>query len=409
MNFVFVSPQFPSVYWRFCAALRRNGARVLGVGDTPYDDLAREVRESLDEYYWVPSLEDYDQVFRAVAFFSFKYGKVDWVESNNEHWLAQDARLREDFNVSTGPRPALLGRWQSKAQQKPLYAAAGIPSARQTRLTNFDETRWFIGEMGHFPVFAKPEFGVGSEGTRLLTCDDDLRALIAEHGDVPYVVEQYVEGDMCSYDAILDSRGEPLFENQEEFPPSMADVARLGLDMSYRSCPGVDPELARLGRAAARAFGLSRRFVHMEFFRLSHDRPGLGAAGDYVGLEVNVRPPGGLTPEMMCWAHGVDVFQAWADMVCYDELRHAAPNDVPAYCVYAGRRDGRAYAHDEGDVRARWGRAIVSSGRIPDALSDDLGNYQFTARLATSGEADEFVAYVHEHAGEGGDDGDQTS
>ena len=406
MNFVFVSPQFPSVYWRFCAALRRNGAHVLGIGDTPYDQLAQEVTDSLDEYYWVPTLEDYDQVFRAVAFFSFKYGKIDWIESNNEHWLAQDARLREDFNVVTGPRPSVLARWQSKAEQKPLYVAAGVPTARQTRLTTFDETRWIIGEMGHFPVFAKPEFGVGSGGARLLACDDDLRELLASHGDVPYVVEQYVEGDICSYDAILDSRCEPLFENQEEFPPSMAEVSRLGLDMSYRSCPGVDPELARLGRAVARSFGLARRFVHMEFFRLTEGRPGFGAAGDYVGLEVNVRPPGGLTPEMMCWAHGIDVYQAWADMVCFDELRHAAPKDVPAHCVYAGRRDGRAYAHVESDIRERWGRALVSSGRVPDALSDELGNYQFTARLSASSEADEFVAYVHEPAEEGGSDED---
>ena len=35
MNFVFVSPQFPETYWNFCAALRRNGVNVHGVGDTP--------------------------------------------------------------------------------------------------------------------------------------------------------------------------------------------------------------------------------------------------------------------------------------------------------------------------------------------------------------------------------------
>ena len=406
MNFVFVSPQFPEVYWRFCAALRRDGARVLGIGDTPYDLLSPEVRSSLDEYYWVSSLEDYDQVYRAVAFFSFKYGKVDWIESNNEFWLAQDARLREDFNVANGPHPEQLAVWQSKAAQKPLYAAAGVPTARQTSLTTFDETRWFIGEMGHFPVFAKPEVGVGSGGTRLLTSDDDLRALLADHGDVPYVVEQYVEGDICSWDAILDSRGEPLFENQEEFPPSMADVAQRQLDLTYRSLPEVDPALARAGRAVVHAFGLASRFVHLEFFRLSQDRPGLGFAGDYVGLEVNVRPPGGSTPEMLGWAHGLDVFQAWADMVCYDELR-CEPSGEPCVCVYAARRDAHRYVHAHEDVMARWGDAIVSCGRVADALSDDLGNQQYTARFATSEEADEFVAYVQARRGFG--HGDQAS
>ena len=407
MNVIFVSPQFPSVYWQFCAALRRNGAVALGIGDTPWEALAEEVRASLDEYYWVGDLEDYDQVYRAVAYFSYRYGKPDWIESNNEHWLSLDARLREDFNVVRGPRPGEVERWQSKARQKPLYAAAGVPTARQTMLTTFDETRWFIGEMGHYPVFAKPEVGVGACGTRILRSDDDLRALLRDCGaggdggdpPVPYVVEQLVEGDLCSWDAVLDSGGEPLFENQEEFPPSMADVVHGGLDMSYRSCPKVDPRLSELGRRTARAFGLVSRFVHMEFFRLRSDRPGLGAAGDYVGLEVNVRPPGGSTPEMMNYAHATNVYQVWADMVCFDE-RRTEPDGTDVYCVYASRRDAHRYAHGHDEVLARWGAAVVSCGRVPDALSDDLGNYQYTARLATSEEADEFVAYVHEREGD---------
>ena len=405
MNVVFVSPQFPEVYWKFCSALRRNGARALGIGDTPWESLASEVRDSLDEYYWVHDLENYDEVYRAVAYFAYRWGRIDWIESNNEHWLASDARLREDFNVAHGPRPAQIAQWQSKAAQKPLYAAAGVASARQTRLTTFDETRWFIGEMGHYPVFAKPEFGVGSVGTRILGSDADLRVLLAEHGETPYVVEELVRGDICSWDAILDSRGEPIFENQEEFPPSMADVVYGGLDLVYRSCPSVDPRLARAGRSVARAFGLVSRFVHMEFFRLAEDRPGLGFAGDYVGLEVNVRPPGGTSPEMMNYAHATDVYQIWADMVCFDE-RRTEPGGTDGFCVYVGRRDAHRYAHAHEDVLGRWGAAVVAHGRVPEALSDDMGNYQYTARLESAEEADEFVAYVEERECQG--DGDTS-
>ena len=79
MNFVFISPNFPHTYWNFCDRLRRNGANVLGIGDAPYDDLEDGLKGALTEYYKVSSLEDYDQVFRAVAFFSFKYGKIDWI------------------------------------------------------------------------------------------------------------------------------------------------------------------------------------------------------------------------------------------------------------------------------------------------------------------------------------------
>ena len=53
MNFIFISPQFPHTYWNFCARLKKNGINVLGIGDTPYDQLSQELRNSLTEYYRV--------------------------------------------------------------------------------------------------------------------------------------------------------------------------------------------------------------------------------------------------------------------------------------------------------------------------------------------------------------------
>ena len=399
MNFVFVSPQFPEVYWHFCACLRRNGATVLGIGDTPYDAISDQLKAALTEYYWLPSLEDYDAIFRAVAFFSYKYGKIDWLESNNEYWLGQDARLRDDFHITTGASAAQMAQWQSKAAMKPLYAAAGVPTARQLRLgegVSLDDARAFVAQVG-YPAFAKPERGVGSGGAHAVADDAELVALFdeAEAAGETYVLEEFVGGQICSYDAIVDSHGDPLFENQEEFPPSMADVAALRLDMSYLSRPKVDPKLQALGRAATKGFGLRSRFVHQEYFRLTEDKPGLGAAGDYVGLEVNVRPPGGYTPDLMNYAHAIDVYQIWADMVCFDRTDVVA-GGTDAFCVYASRRDIYEYAHPIDEVRARFGSAVMWAQRMPDGLSDDLGNFGVVARLATQDEVDDFVAFVQE-------------
>ena len=36
MNFIFISPNFPTKFWQFCDALKKNGATVLGIGDAPY-------------------------------------------------------------------------------------------------------------------------------------------------------------------------------------------------------------------------------------------------------------------------------------------------------------------------------------------------------------------------------------
>lgn len=399
MNFIFISPQFPETYWNWCDRLRRCGANVLGIGDTPYDSISDQLKGVLTEYYWVPSLEDYDQVFRAVAFFSHKHGKIDWIESNNEHWLAQDARLRDDFNVRTGAGAEQMATWQSKAGMKPLYAAGKVPAARQVRVASAADAkaaRAFATKAG-YPLFAKPEKGVGSGGAHAVADAAALNAFLSARRDVPYVLEEFVAGDICSYDAILDSRGNPLFENQEEFPPSMEEVVRLQLDVSYFSRPSVDPKLQKLGRAAAKSFGLASRFVHMEFFRLSKAKPGLGEVGDYVGLEVNVRPPGGFTPDIMNFAHSTDVYQIWAEMVCFDE-RRLPESDDHGFCVYASRRDIYTYAHTDAEVRKRFGAAIRMSGRMADALSDDLGNSFYMGRFDTEQDLRDFVAFVQARA-----------
>ena len=101
-NFIFISPDFPDNYWKFCRELKNDGFNVLGIGDCPYNQLTEELKDSLSEYYWVTNLQNYDEVFRAVAFFTFRYGKIEYIESNNEFWLERDAMLRTEFNVKTG-------------------------------------------------------------------------------------------------------------------------------------------------------------------------------------------------------------------------------------------------------------------------------------------------------------------
>ena len=130
MNFVFISPHFPENYWNFCDRLRANGVNVLGIGDAPYETLPALLKSALTEYYRVDNMENYDEMLRAMGFFTFKYGKIDWVESNNEYWLEQDARLRTDFNITTGIKSAEIEKFKRKSMMKTYYQKAGIPTAR---------------------------------------------------------------------------------------------------------------------------------------------------------------------------------------------------------------------------------------------------------------------------------------
>ena len=126
MNFVFISPAFPKNYYNFCDRLLRNGFNVLGIGDTDYFELDENVKNSLTEYYRVSSLESYDEVYRAVAFFAFKYGKIDFLESNNEYWLRQDSKLRTDFNINGAKTEDVLS-FTSKSNMKEFYIKSTCP------------------------------------------------------------------------------------------------------------------------------------------------------------------------------------------------------------------------------------------------------------------------------------------
>ena len=391
MNFVFVSPHFPHTYWQFCDRLKRNGLNVLGIGDAPYDSLEAPLKAALTEYYRVNSLEDYDQVYRAVAFFAFKYGKIDWIESMNEYWLEQDARLRTDFNINTGIREDRISFIKEKSLMKKLYLEAGIPTARQHIVSSREAGKDFIREVG-YPVIVKPDIGVGATHTWKLENDADLAAFYDHLPAVPYVMEEFIQGEICSYDAILDSRCEPLFESMTVWPPVM-DIVNKDLDLMYYTCPEVPEALRKLGRKTVKAFGVDRRFVHLEFFRLTKARKGLGRVGDFVALEVNMRPAGGYTPDMMDFAHSTDVYQIYADMVAYDE-RRVPESPCHAYCVYASRKDGHTYARSHEEIMAVYGARMMMQEEMPPMNWPQMGRYMYTARLDTFEEAQAFIEFV---------------
>lgn len=395
MNFVFISPQFPQTFWNFCDRLKRNGVNVLGIGDTPYDSLAQNVKDSLSEYYWLPTLEDYDGVYRAVAFFAHKYGRIDWLESNNEYWLEQDARLRTDFNITTGIKSDEIEKIKSKAEMKKWYEKAGIPTARQHRVSDLAAAKAFIAQTG-YPVIVKPEIGVGALDTYKLENDDDLKNFYDNMPAHPYVMEEFITGNIASYDAIINSKGEPLFESMTCWPPSIMDIVNHRLDLAYYVAADMPDSLRRMGRAAVDAFGVKSRFVHMEFFCLTKAKPGLGEVGDFVALEVNMRPAGGYTPDMMDYAHSLDVYQIWADMVTYDERRFPAA-EVEQFCAYAGRRDEYQYANTHGEILEKYGDRIVTCERMPELMWDQMGNMNYTAILPDEEATKEFIRFVQEY------------
>ncbi len=387
MNLVFVSPHFPPNYLWFCVELRRLGANVLGIADAAHDRLRPELRQALSEYYRVDDLHDYDQVLRACGHFTHRPGKIDRVESHNEHWLATDARLRDDFNVP-GLREAELADIQHKSRMKERLRGAGVAVARGGIARDLEEARRIAADLG-YPLIAKPDVGVGAAATSRLGDDRELASFFDRKPAVDYVLEEFVEGSLFSFDGLTGRDGRIVFATSHRFSRGIMEVVNSDEDLFYYSLREIPADIEDVGRRAVNAFGLRERFFHFELLRRSSD-------GGLVALELNARPPGGWTTDMFNYANDIDIYREWANVVLHD--RFTARPARPFHCCYAGRKRHKRYAHAHEEIFSRFGRLIPHHGAIDSAFRAAIGDYGYLARSPALEEVLEAATFIQEEA-----------
>jgi hypothetical protein len=383
MNFVFLSPHFPPNYFRFSLELRRLGVNVLGLADEAHDRLRPELRDALAEYYRVGDLHDYDQALRAVGLFTHRHGRVDRIESHNEHWLDLEARLRTDFNVA-GLKAGELADIKRKSRMKERFRSAGIAVARGGLAPTLADARRLAGEVG-YPLVAKPDVGVGAAATWRIGGDAELASFFRTKPPIDYVLEEFVPGRLFSFDGLADRDGRIVFHTSHFFSRGIMEAVNDDEDLFYYSLRDIPADAEEVGRRAVAAFDLRERFFHFEFFR-THQ-------GDrVVALEINARPPGGLTTDMFNWASDIDVYREWANVVVHGRFEAVASR--PYHCCYVGRKWSKRYARSHEEVLAAFGPLIVHHEPINSAFRSAIGDYGYvlrSPRLADVVEAATFI------------------
>jgi len=381
MNVVFLSPHFPPHLYLFCARLRELGATVLGIADAPWESLRPELRDALTEYYRVPDLHDVDALVRALGYLTHRYGKLDRIDSLNEYWLETEARLRTEFNI-TGLRTTDMARIKRKSAMKRVFERAGVPAARGRLVRTPADLQAIIEEVG-YPVIAKPDVGVGAAQTYRLVDDDDAAAFLAGRPRVDYIVEEELRGTLLTFDGLVDRRGEIVFASSLVYSIPVLDAVR-GADLAYWIDREIAPDLAEIGARFVRAFGVRERPFHFELFRLPD--------GSLFALEVNMRQPGGITVDLWNWANEIDFYRAWAEVVVRGttEIR----TERPYYCLWAGRKHGRAYRLSHDEVIRRVGGLLVHHERVDDIFASAIGNEGYVLRSPELGPLLEAAAEI---------------
>lgn len=406
MNFIFISPNFPPRYYKWVEALKDHGVRILGIGDSPYYDVSPRLKSSLTEYFFVDDLGNYDKMLAACKYFENKYGKIEWIESDNEWWLEMDAKLRQGMGVTTGFWPDQMEHIKAKSAMKACFQEGGAKTMRYCLLNGPEDLKTaqdFI-KLVSYPVFVKPNIGVGANSSFAIHDDAELAKFLAVKLPETYIMEEYIEGTIVSFDGVCDSKSEVVFCTSDHFQTAIATVVNDNTDYYYYNNPFALPfydldgkEFEKVGRAVVKAFGIKQRFFHIEFFLLTKDKPGFAKKGEFVALECNMRPAGGFTPDLIDYANSVSCYEIWADVVCYDQNRQDLTK-CKYYAFASHRKDVIHYAHSKEEIFAKYKDNLCMSGRYPAHMALAMGDEYYYGKFLSFQEGDAFDAFVRERA-----------
>lgn len=384
MNYLLVSPNFPISQEFFAKGLKEKGINVLGVGSESYDALSQTLKDNLVEYFRVNDLEDYEEVFRAVAFLTYKHGKIDRIESNNEYWLELDARLREDFNVY-GVKPKQLELTKYKSKMKTMFKEAGARVAKGYAANNKEELNGILKKL-ELPLIAKPDNGVGSANTYKLLTQRDVEEFINEWNEkVSYFFEEFVEnGVLCTYDGLINQHGDIVFETSFIYTQPTLDLVNNELDYANIIEPNIDPKLKELGQRIVYKFGMRERFFHIEFFRLPD--------GEYIALEYNNRIAGGTCIDLYNYSYNISLYEIYADVVLDKKIKDIVTNK---YTLSLSRRNRYQYKNSLEDIKAKYSYSIRMITTVPEVFSAAMGNTIIIISVENKEQITEVMNYVH--------------
>ncbi len=185
---------------------------------------------------------------------------------------------------------------------KTVFNQAGLKTARGKIVNKIEEAEEFITEVD-YPVIVKPDNGVGAVNTFKLENQDDLVNFFEKKTEDDYIMEEYIEGDIITFDGLIDAEGNPVFSSSLIYSGGIMESVNEGLDLYYYIPRELPEDIVDAGMKTIKAFGFKERFFHFEYFKKDN--------GDIYALEVNIRPPGGLTLDMFNYANDIDIYRQY--------------------------------------------------------------------------------------------------
>ena len=361
----------------------------MGIGDAEYDSLNQRLKDALTEYYKINDLENYDEILRAVGYFTHKYGKIDRFESLNEYWLELDAQARTDFNIY-GTKTDFIYNLKQKSKMKDFFHKSGVSTVQFSTGRDRSSVDAFIQTTG-FPLVVKPDLGSGASMTYKIRNEEELDYFFAtKPADVDFIIEEFIDGVILTYDGLVDINGEVRFAVSHLFEQSVMEVVNSDDHLYYFCLKEISPEVEQAGKNILKAFDIKERFFHIELFKSNKD-------GRIIALEVNMRPPGAWMTDAINYAYDVNIYKEWASMVVHNEVGGPYPGQY--YVGYASRKNHKHYVHSHEDILHTYGGQVVHFNRIDEIFSRASGNSAYQFRSTQLDEVRDIVRYIQQEEG----------
>ncbi len=184
-------------------------------------------------------------------------------------------------------------------------------------------------------------------------------------------MEEFIHGTINTFDGLTDKDGNVVFFASMVYSEGVMEVVTQDQHMYFYTQREIPADLEDAGRRLIKAFDVRERFFHFEFFRRHDD-------GRIVALEVNLRPPGGPILDMFNYAHDIDLYWEWANVVLNN--RFVEPYSRKYYCCYVGRKFNKPYSHSHEQVIDAFSYCICHHSALPPVFALAMGDYYYFVR-----------------------------
>jgi len=350
-----LGPDLFAAFDDFARALKRAGARVVGVGHTPSGRLRAALRTSVDE--WVRVRSPFDGREVADALRGRSPGRLpDRLETLDERLVEPAAAARAELGLP-GQSVDSARLCRDKPAMKAALRRAGLPCAESIAGDRLGQLAEFAERVG-YPIVVKPRAGLGAQKTFRVDGRAELERAAGELGvgsGGSVAAEEWVEGHEGFYDTLTEGGAPRLDFASHYYPGVLEALADRAVAPQIAATNRIElasySELRDAGRRALAALGIESGPTHMEWF--------FGPKGLKIS-EVGARPPGERIWDLYCKGNDLDLYAAWADLLLGRPLgaspsRRLATGSVQVRPDREGTIDG---VDGLAEVRARCGRWI---------------------------------------------------